>query len=139
MRAYLHDNSDSDQHEAHDSGVEVSLEQLQGLRVEYMRLDGTHDERMEAVDELCKQRSYRSRDEINHWSTPEEEYEPKRKMFYTEHMHEDEEIRLVVEGSGFFDLRDKENRWVRILVEVGDLLILPGGIYHRFSMDKAGH
>jgi 1,2-dihydroxy-3-keto-5-methylthiopentene dioxygenase len=49
------------------------------------------------------------------------------------HTHSEDEVRLFLEGSGIFDLRDKDGTWYRFLLEKGDLIVIPAGQVHRFE------
>ena len=53
-------------------------------------------------------------------------------------MHEDEETRFALDESGLFDLREhgENEEWIRVHVTPGDLLVVPAGIYHRFTLDE---
>lgn len=63
-------------------------------------------------------------------------YDEKIKAFFEEHIHDAEEIRYILDGSGYFDIRDKVDKWVRIHIKKGDLMTLPEGCYHRFTCDS---
>ena len=54
--------------------------------------------------------------------------------FDQEHYHTLDEVRFVVDGEGIFDVRDPSDRWVRIEVGAGDLIIIPANKYHRFYL-----
>jgi len=36
-------------------------------------------------------------------------------------------------------VRDDEDKWIRVYCEKNDLLVLPAGIYHRFTIDKSDY
>jgi 1,2-dihydroxy-3-keto-5-methylthiopentene dioxygenase len=90
-----------------------------------------HIDSIEGVDALAAERGYKNRDEIT--VSPEkmgDAYETKVKMFFDEHLHEDEEIRYIRDGKGYFDVRDKGDRWVRIWLEKASIFrSLKGGRY----------
>ena len=132
MKAYYYDNLPGDQREPHDSGRTVPDSHLSRIGVLYRRCPSVSD-----VDVLASERSYKNRDEIT--VSPEKMgavYEDKVKMFFNEHLHEDEEIRYILDGYGYFDVRNEGDDWVRIRLEKDDLLVLPAGIYHRFTTDE---
>lgn len=131
----MYDNLPGDQRLPHDSGRGVGEDELSAIGVLYYRLPD-----MGGVDALAAQRGYKNRDEIVvSPGTLGAAYEAKVKTFFSEHMHEDEEIRYIRGGQGYFDVRTRGDEWVRVRMEKDDLLILPAGIYHRFTTDESDY
>ncbi|CAE6534571.1 unnamed protein product [Rhizoctonia solani] len=134
MLAYIFDNVDSDQRLPHvtEPPLLISEAELKDLGVLYWRADD-----QQIVESVANERGYKNRDTINvSRGGLGDLYESKIKGFFEEHMHEDEEIRYILDGSGYFDVRrTPDEAWIRIAVEKGDLLVIPAGIYHRFTLD----
>ncbi|PVV02446.1 hypothetical protein BB560_003101 [Smittium megazygosporum] len=122
MRAYYFAEDSSDNCQPHDSGIEVSPETLEKLGVFYARLTGTEEEKQAQLDSIAKERNYNSFDVIN-LSTLTPDLDKKLDVFFDEHLHEDEEIRCVLQGSGYFDVRDLDDKWIRIHVVKDDFII----------------
>ncbi|KAF9812728.1 hypothetical protein IEO21_06036 [Rhodonia placenta] len=138
MRAYFMDDLPGDQRELHDSGRAVPDEMLDKLGVLRWHIPVDAEGKWQSeVDKIADARSYKNRDIVlNAKEGLGDTFEATMKRFYSEHMHEDEEIRYIIEGSGFFDVREfTTDEWVRLHLSAGDMIVLPAGIYHRFSLD----
>lgn len=53
-----------------------------------------------------------------------------------EHCHLDDEVRLLLEGQGLYDIRCTNDDWVRLWVGAGDLIVVPARRYHRFVSSR---
>ncbi|KAJ8877426.1 hypothetical protein PR048_021880 [Dryococelus australis] len=137
VQTWFMDSSEEDQRlEHHRSSPPqyLTLDELFKLTgVEYFELNP--DNYAEELDKLKKIRGYTYEDNITCSKDCLQNYEEKLKTFFTEHLHTEEEIRFVLQGSGYFDVRDINDEWIRIAVSPGDLIIIPAGIYHRFTLD----
>ncbi|XP_025864957.2 acireductone dioxygenase isoform X2 [Vulpes vulpes] len=102
-------------------------------------LDADKHENDPELEKIRKERNYSWMDIITISKDKLPNYEEKLRMFYEEHLHVDEEIRYILDGSGYFDVRDKDDKWIRIFMEKGDMITLPAGIYHRFTLDEKNY
>ena len=118
----------------------ISYWKLDASAYEYPKISVPWDPK-DAVDPNLKKirddRGYSYADIITVHPDTLPEYETKVKAFFEEHIHDAEEIRFILDGSGYFDVRNKKDEWVRIHIKAGDLMTLPEGIYHRFTVDEA--
>lgn len=133
--------TDEDQRLPHhcDPPQYVSVEKLADLGVLSWHLDADKYETDPELQQIREDRGYTYTDTIT--CSPEKlpNYEDKLKSFFEEHIHTDEEIRFCLEGSGYFDVRDGDDRWIRVWLKKGDLIVLPAGIYHRFTLDTSNY
>ncbi|KAI6226394.1 1,2-dihydroxy-3-keto-5-methylthiopentene dioxygenase-like protein [Aphelenchoides fujianensis] len=114
----------------------ATLEKLASIGVLYDYVDPK--ERDVKLDLIAKERGFDHSDEVAVSPQLLPDYEKKIQFFFEEHLHNDDEVRYVIDGCGYFDVRDNEVRctldnWIRIQSEPGDLITLPAGIYHRFT------
>lgn len=54
--------------------------------------------------------------------------------FNSEHWHDEDEVRFIIEGRGLFHIRPREGKVISITVEAGDLLRVPRGTWHWFDL-----
>lgn len=134
---FYHDDKDTPENftDEHNSGEVVSQDALNELGVLYYQINS-----IDELNDIAKKRDYKNRDEValnlDSFGGDVDAFNGKMAQFYKEHYHEDEEIRYIVDGEGYFDVRDKNDRWVRAKLAPKDLLILPAGIYHRFTLSS---
>ncbi|KAG6766152.1 hypothetical protein POTOM_030219 [Populus tomentosa] len=156
IQAWYMDDSDEDQRLPHHREPKefVSLDQLAELGVLSWKLDADNHETDAELKKIREERGYSyvvchlNSASLNKCAAiimtadlievcPEKlpNYEEKIKNFFEEHLHTDEEIRYCLGGSGYFDVRDHNDHWIRVWVKKGGMIVLPAGIYHRFTLD----
>lgn len=92
------------------------------------------------LDELTQRRGYVTQDIVQLAPTTPN-LDAVLAKFDPEHRHDDDEVRFVLEGEGVFDIRTNadakgDERWLRVVVEPGDLLVVPRGKHHRFELTE---
>lgn len=102
----------------------------------YWQMPTTEAEYLAPLQAIRAERGYVEMDQI-HLGATTPDLDGLCTKFFAEHLHTDEEIRFVVEGAGIFDLRDKNDQWLRVHVQQGDLIIVPANKWHRFTLDAA--
>jgi 1,2-dihydroxy-3-keto-5-methylthiopentene dioxygenase len=124
MRAFFRDDQ---------SPIDVHVLEKNGMF--YRRLSLDPAEYQPVLDELRTKRGYITQDEVAmRPDTPN--LEAALKKFDGEHHHTEDEVRFVLEGEGVFDIRSSDERWMRVIVEAGDLIVVPKGKHHRFELTE---
>jgi 1,2-dihydroxy-3-keto-5-methylthiopentene dioxygenase len=114
----------------------LSAEELRAQGVPYQKLSLDEASYQPALDALRKAHGYIEQDVIElDPETPQ--LEELLAKFDSEHLHGEDEVRFILRGEGVFDIRSTDDRWMRVKVEAGDLIIVPKGRYHRFELTES--
>ncbi len=85
------------------------------------------------IDRLKAQGGYVTADVIDvHAQTPG--LEAMLNKFNSEHWHDEDEVRFIIEGRGLFHIHPRNAPVIAIEVEAGDLLRVPRGTWHWFDL-----
>lgn len=142
MRAWYMDDSDEDKRKEHmtDPPQFVDADALQRIGVHYWKIDTGNYEGCEVIKNIREENRYNFEDEITCQKEIMPNYEQMLTKFFEEHIHTDDETRLVIDGSGYFDVRHPStDRWIRISVTKSDMISIPPGLYHRFTLDEKNY
>lgn len=116
----------------------LDLEHLRRNGVTYEQLEPSPHHFQPSLDALASARGYVEQDIVELWPDTEN-LQAICDKFAAEHSHTDDEVRFVLSGTGVFDIRDEADRWMRVTVEPGDLIVVPADRYHRFTLTAAQH
>ena len=114
MRAHWHETTD-------EGAIDAATLAEHGVIYEFLGSDPA--EYQPRLDAYKTERGYGTQDQIG-LSPDTPNLEAICAKFVDEHLHEDDEVRFVLEGEGIFDVRSNDDRWMRIVVEPGDLIIV---------------
>lgn len=119
-----------------DEAIDVETLRENGVLYEALPLEESGYQ--PTLDDLMGVRGYQTQDQVA-LSPDMENLDAICAKFLDEHLHEDDEVRFVLEGEGVFDIRSNDDRWMRVKVEPGDLIVVPAGKYHRFELTEKRH
>ncbi len=118
---------------------------LAGMGIEYERWEPAHPVAADApaeeilrayspeIERLKAQGGYVTADVIDVQPTTPG-LEAMLNKFNSEHWHDEDEVRFIIEGRGLFHIHPRQGPVVAIEVEAGDLIRVPRGTWHWFDL-----
>jgi 1,2-dihydroxy-3-keto-5-methylthiopentene dioxygenase len=109
------------------SAEDLAAEGIQHEKLDLRNFDAS-------VDRVKRARDL-ARDEVILLSLDNPNHEGAIAKEADEHAHLGQEVRLIVEGAAVYEVRARDDSWLRLSVRAGELVVLPTQRYHRFLVD----
>lgn len=139
IKAWYYNANDDAPCKAHQytPNREVPTEHLEKLGVlTWTHIETEEFEKNQFLNKIKAVRGYNYEEVLTVTPGKLPNFEENTKKFFMEHLHDHEEIRFILDGVGYEDVRDFDGQWIRIEIKKGDLIVLPPGMYHRFTLDE---
>ena len=119
-----------------ETAQEISVQQMNQEGIQYEKIPASHYQ--VDLDRIKKNWNYTAQDvvELNP-QTPN--LETICAKYDKEHLHTDDEVRYILSGQGYFDIRSRDDRWMHIFVEEGDFILVPSNRHHLFYLTHKKH
>jgi 1,2-dihydroxy-3-keto-5-methylthiopentene dioxygenase len=116
-----------------DNGNNITAEELNAQGVTYEQFETDEAKYRGPLEQLMKKRGYVTMDQVRMW--PEmDNFAALCQKFVGEHLHTDDEVRFVLSGSGVFEIRSLDDRWMKVIVEPSDFILVPANRFHKFYL-----
>lgn len=116
-----------------ETGKDITAEELNAQGVSYRRLPTEEAAYKPPLEKIMGDNGYVTMDQVKMW--PEmPNFDALCQKFVGEHLHTDDEVRFVLAGSGVFEIRSLDDRWMKVTVEPQDFISVPANRYHRFYL-----
>jgi len=116
-----------------ETGKNISAEELNAQGVTYRQLPTEETAYKPPLEAIMKDNGYVTMDQVRMWAEMPN-FQALCDKFVGEHLHTDDEVRFVLSGSGVFEIRSQDDKWMKIIVEPQDFISVPANRYHRFYL-----
>src|ERR1700690_132849 len=116
-----------------DSGKNITAQELNAQGVTYEQFETDETKYKGPLEALMKERGYVTMDQVKMWADMPN-FQALCDKFVGEHLHTDDEVRFVIGGSGVFEIRSQDDRWMKVIVEPSDFILVPANRFHRFYL-----
>jgi 1,2-dihydroxy-3-keto-5-methylthiopentene dioxygenase len=116
-----------------ETGKNITATELNAQGVTYEQFETDETKYKGPLEALMKERGYVTMDQVKMFADMPN-FQALCDKFVGEHLHTDDEVRFLLAGSGVFEIRSLDDKWMKVIVEPSDFILVPANRFHRFYL-----